>query len=567
MSEIHLTIDGAEVVGQSGQTILQVAKAAGVDIPTLCHHPMVSDMGGCRLCLVEVEKMRGLQTSCTCPATEGMVVHTETPQLAETRSWVLQLLFYERNHYCMYCPASGDCELQSLAYRYNLDHWLFERPAESKDVDASRKYFVMDHNRCVLCRRCIRACDEIVANHTLQMAFRGAHSVIAADFGVPFGESSCVSCGTCLQVCPTGALIDRRSVYGGHHEQVDRTVTTCLQCSVGCQIEVVSAYRRLLRVEGVWDAEPTNGLLCVDGRFAPIYDEHRERIREPLVRRNGDLVAVDWDTALAAAAAGLKQGEVVGLASGANTNEGLAAFRSLVQGVGGQVGRLEATLPDIAGAQGAHISEVADADLVIVAGADPLAQHRVLGYLAKRARDHGAQIVLVDDGDNTMAEFADTALASAQAEQLVDLVANAARPIVLYGAHTTEATLAVLAKLTGKARFLGLEPGSNGRGMSELGIAPLAAHGAAARLLLLGEAQADTLGLPAKGGAFTVAIASYRSAAVVEADVVLPAPIWAERSGHVTNLEGRVGLLNSAVAMPRGVRDEVDVLADLQARL
>jgi formate dehydrogenase major subunit len=567
MSEIHLTIDGMEVVGQSGQTILEVAKAVGVDIPTLCHHPMVSDLGGCRLCLVQVEKMRGFQTSCTCPATEGMVVHTETPELAETRSWVLQLLFYERNHYCMYCPASGDCELQDLAYRYNLDHWLYERPTDNKEVDASRKYFVMDHNRCVLCRRCIRACDEIVANHTLQMAYRGAHSVIAADFGVPFGESSCVSCGTCLQVCPTGALIDRRSVYGGHHEQVDRTVTTCVQCSVGCQIEVVSAYRRPLRVEGVWDAEPTHGLLCVDGRFAPLYDEQRERIQEPLVRRNGELVAVDWDAALEAAAAGLKQGEVVGLASGASANEGLAALKSLVEGVGGQVGRLEATLPGIAGAQGASISEVAEADLVVVAGVDPLAQHRVLGYLAKRARDHGAQIALVDDGDNTLAEFADVKLVSAEAEQLVGLIANAERPVVLYGVHTADATLAVLARLTGKARFLGLEPSSNGRGLAELGIASLTVNDAAARVLLLGEAQADALDLPDADGAFVVAMASYQSAAVAAADVVLPVPIWAERSGHVTNVEGRALVLNSAVAMPHGVRDEVDVLTELKARL
>jgi len=329
----------------------------------------------------------------------------------------------------------------------------------------------------------------------------------------------------------------------------------------------VSAYRRLLRVEGVWEAEPTHGLLCVDGRFAPIYDEQRERIKQPLIRREGELVAVDWDTAQRAAAAGLQQGRVVGLASGANTNEGLAALKSLVKGLGGEVGRLGATLPHIAGAQEATVPEVANADLVIVAGADPLAQHRVLGYLAKRARDHGARIALVCDGDNTMAEFADVTLASAEAEQLVGLAAEAERPVVLYGAHATQATLDVLARLAGKATFLGLEPSSNGRGMAGLGIAPIAANGAAARVLLLGEAQADALDVPASDGAFTVAIASYRSAAVAAADVVLPAPIWAERSGHVTNLEGRVSALNSAVAMPQDVRDEVDILTDLKARL
>ncbi|MEN6479856.1 MAG: molybdopterin-dependent oxidoreductase [Anaerolineales bacterium] len=565
MSEIHLTIDGVEAVGQSGQTILQVAKSAGVDIPTLCHHPMVSDLGGCRLCLVEVEKMRGFQTACTCPATEGMIVHTETPKLAETRSLVLQLLFYERNHYCMYCPASGECELQDLAYRYDLDHWLFERPAENKDVDASRRYFVMDHNRCVLCRRCIRVCDEVVANHTLQMAFRGSHSIVSADLGLPFGESTCVSCGTCLQSCPTGALVDRRSVYGGHREQVDRTPTTCMQCSVGCQIEVVSAHNRLLRVEGVWEAEPTNGLLCVDGRFAPLYDEKRERVTRPLVRRDGALVEASWNEALDAAAAGLRQGGVVGLATAANTNEALAAFKTTMAAAKGKVGRIGKTLPCVKASATAAVTDIPAADLVIIAGADPLEQNRVLGYLAKRAKDHEAKIVLVADGENTMAPFADVKLTSAEVGQLAGLVAEAKQPVVLYGAELTDAAKGALEGL--EAKFLGIEPGRNGRGMADLGIAPLDADGAKARLLLLGEEKVCGCCVPTQNGAFTVAVASYRSDVVNEADVVLPAPIWAERSGHVTNLEGRVLALNSAVTMPKGVRDEVDTLADLASRL
>ncbi len=566
MSEIHLTIDGVEVVGQSGQTILEVAQSAGVDIPTLCHHPMVSDLGGCRLCLVEVEKMRGFQTACTCPATDGMVVHTETPKLFETRSLVLQLLFYERNHYCMYCPTSGDCELQDLAYRHNLDHWLFERPAENKDVDASRKYFVMDHNRCVLCRRCIRACDEIVANHTLQMAYRGSHSVISADLGLPFGDSSCVSCGTCLQVCPTGALIDRRSVYGGHREQVDRTVTTCMQCSVGCQIEVVSAHRRLLRVEGVWEAEPTHGLLCVDGRFAPLYDEQRERVTGPRVRRDGKLVDATWDEALDVAASGLKLGDVVALATGANTNEALGGLKSLMDRLSGKVGCLGATLPCLDGVTAGAVTDVPEADLVIVAGVDPLETNRVLGYLAKRAKDHGARIVVVCDGENTMAKFADVNLTSGQASQLAELVAQAEKPVVLYGAGLSSEVAANLRGLS-KAKFLGLEPGANGRGMAELGIAPVKLNGAKAQLWLLGEEEVCSTCLPAKHGAFTVAVASYQSSALDEVDVLLPAPIWAERSGHITNLEGKTMALNGAVAMPKGVRDETDVLADLASRL
>jgi formate dehydrogenase major subunit len=157
-----------------------------------------------------------------------MVVFTDTPEIQEARTFVLTLLFSERNHFCMYCQMSGDCELQDLAYRYEMDHWTFNRSYEPMGLDATRKYFVMEPNRCVLCRRCVRACADIAANHTLGLKERGANSMIIADHDLPFGESSCVECGTCLQVCPTGALISRRG-------DVDRALCIeCGRCRVAC---------------------------------------------------------------------------------------------------------------------------------------------------------------------------------------------------------------------------------------------------------------------------------------------------------------------------------------------
>ena len=297
MSEVHLKINGKEVLAQSGQTILEAAKAADVDIPVLCHHPSLSNWGACRMCLVEVKGMRGLQSSCTTPVAEGMEIETESEGAVDVRKFVLELLFSERNHYCMFCQMSGDCELQDAAYRYGLDHFTYPRPYDKLEVDASRKYFIMDHNRCILCSRCVRACSEIAANHTLNLRERGADSMIMADLNVPFGESSCVECGTCLQVCPTGALIDARSAYGGREKDVTHVQTTCMQCSVGCSLDVVTRYSRLLRVDGVWGSDPNGGLLCVDGRFAPLYD-NRKRVTKPMVRKDGELVAVDWDEAL-----------------------------------------------------------------------------------------------------------------------------------------------------------------------------------------------------------------------------------------------------------------------------
>ena len=207
---INLTIDGQSVEVPEGSTVLQAARKAGIDIPTLCDHPNLAPYGGCRLCVVEVEGARTLQTSCTLPVNNNMVVHTNTPKLQEARKTVLSLIFSERNHFCPYCQVSGgDCELQNAAYGQGMTYWPLQPNWQTFQVDASHPYFVLDNNRCILCRRCVRACDELVGNSTLGIEERGAKSCLVADYGIPLGESTCISCGVCVQICPTGALIDQ----------------------------------------------------------------------------------------------------------------------------------------------------------------------------------------------------------------------------------------------------------------------------------------------------------------------------------------------------------------------
>jgi formate dehydrogenase major subunit len=241
---VSITINGQEVPAIEGQTVLEAATAAGIDIPTLCHHPALSNQGSCRMCVVEIDRQRAVQPSCTYPVSDGMVVQTESPRVVDARKFVLNMLFSERSHYCMFCSSSGsglssDCELQKLAYRYGMDCWSYAPDwGHAWAVDASRKYFVMDQGRCILCRRCVRACSELVANHTLDVSRRGAGAMICADDDMPFGSSTCVSCGTCLDVCPTGALMDRRSAFMAHGGDTDRCQTTCMACAVGCQVSV-----------------------------------------------------------------------------------------------------------------------------------------------------------------------------------------------------------------------------------------------------------------------------------------------------------------------------------------
>ncbi len=572
MSELQITINGQKIKAQSGQTILEAAQAAGIDdIPVLCYHPALSSWGACRMCLVEVEGMRGLQTACTCPVADGMEVETETEEVVNVRKFVLELLFSERNHYCMFCQMSGDCELQTLAYRYGLDHFTYPRPYEKLGVDASRKYFIMDQNRCILCSRCVRACSEIVANHTLNLRERGADSMIMADLNVPFGESTCVECGTCLQVCPTGALIDARSAYGGREKDVTHTETTCMQCSVGCTLDVVTRYERLLRVDGVWDSDPNDGLLCVDGRFIPLYEE-RKRVTTPLLRKDDKLTEVSWDEALNLVADKLQVGKVQGLAMSATTNEALAAFAKLFEKVNGEAGRLEPEVDALGYGEVAQIGDLLDADYIIVAGAQPLDYQRVIGYFIQRVADQGTPVAVIGDSENELADCASLVVSYAEAGKVADAASEAQKPVIVYSVGAKSEALKALKPLGDKVRFLALDPARNGMGATSAGLGMVNDLGAAMKdaktvYVLLGEQSEDKALLDQVNGAFRVVQASYYSPLVEDADVVLPTPIWTERTGHVTNLEGKVKPLSPALDMPEGVLDDAEVLGKLAAKL
>lgn len=562
MSEIHLKINDQEVVAQSGQTVLEAAKGAGVDIPVLCHHPALTNWGACRMCVVEVEGVRTVQSACTLPATDGMVVRTNTEQTYNLRRFVLDLLFSERNHYCMYCQMSGDCELQDQAYNHGLDHWTYPRPYEKLEVDASRKYFIMDHNRCILCSRCVRACAEIAANHTLNLRNRGARTMISADLDVPFGESTCVECGTCLQVCPTGALIDARSAYGGREKDVVHVQTTCMQCSVGCDLDVVTRYSRLLRVDGIWESEPDGGLLCVDGRFKPLY-ETRKRVTKPMVRKDGKLAETSWDEALALVAGKIKGASCQGLAACATTNEALAAFAGLFAQTGGQVGRIEPVAPVLGYGVPAKVTDVLSADFIIVAGAQPLDYQRVVGYFIHRAADQGATVAVIADSENALSKRAALTVSSAQAGVVAKAAADAEKVVLVYSVGIKPEVIAALKPLGDKIQYLALDPARNGKGAEAVGLKPQTPVKVDVAYVMLGEQPVAESLQPQAG--FKVVQTAYHSTLTEQADVVLPAPIWSERTGHVTTLDGVVKPLKMVLPGPVDVRDESEVLTQLAA--
>jgi formate dehydrogenase major subunit len=424
---VNLTIDGKPVQVPDGTTVLQAAQAAGIQIPTLCNHPSLKPFGGCRLCLVEVEGARTLQPSCTLPVNEKMVVLTNTAKVKTARKFVLTLIFSDRNHFCPYCQVSGgDCELQNSALDEGMSHWPFQPSWQRYAVDASNPYYVMDHNRCILCQRCVRACGQLVGNFTLGIEERGASSMLVADTGLPLGESSCVSCGTCVSVCPTGALIERRSSYQGLDVTMNETKSVCVGCSVGCGVTVFTRDNRLVRILGDWDAAINGGVLCKDGRFIPI-EEDRERITTPLIKKNGKLQPATWEEALDTLAAKLKplagkNGDgVAALASTRLPVEALSLFKQVFSdGLGsamvtsteeGQPTAMAATLAEELGKPfEASLEAIKEADCVLAVGVDLAENHMVAGFLVKRNLPNGTRLVVIDPGENGLDAHANLVL-------------------------------------------------------------------------------------------------------------------------------------------------------------
>jgi predicted molibdopterin-dependent oxidoreductase YjgC len=318
---VTLTVNGRKVVAPEGSTILEAARGAGIRIPTLCHHPDLSNAGGCRLCVVSVEKARGLQTACTTPVAEGMVVDTESLEARETRRFVLEMLLTDHPNECMTCEVNGDCELQDLAYEYDVPWPVHDGARHNYEIDPDTNPFVfIDRNKCVLCGRCIRACTEIQVRHVWSFAARGFKSKLVAGADQPMLEARCESCGQCVAYCPTGALYDKLSLKKARPNKVRKVRTTCPYCGVGCNMDLNVNDGRVVRATSAPDA-PVNGMvLCVKGRYGYDFVHHEDRLTRPQVRRylleggkkgqgkKGDeWVPVDWEVAFDIAARRLRE--------------------------------------------------------------------------------------------------------------------------------------------------------------------------------------------------------------------------------------------------------------------
>lgn len=320
MNSIKLNINGQDVIAGEGITVLEAARDAGIYIPTLCSDPDLEPYGGCRLCVVEIEKMRGLPTACTTTASDGMVVRTETEAVNQARRTVIDLLIADHPLDCLTCVKDQRCDLQEAASYLGITERRFPRTERNLPVDSSNPFFKLDRNYCILCGKCVRTCDEVTAVNAIEIVERGYQSRVSPFADKPLLESICQSCGECVARCPVAALTPKEATL-----PTDEVATTCPYCGVGCGMYLGTRNGKIVSVRGDRENPASHGRLCVKGRFGiSEFVHHRERLSRPLIRKNGKLSEAGWDEALELVAsrfAGCQSDEVAIIASAKGTNE------------------------------------------------------------------------------------------------------------------------------------------------------------------------------------------------------------------------------------------------------
>jgi formate dehydrogenase major subunit len=415
---VTLTVDGREVEVPEGTSVMRAAAIAGLKIPKLCATDQLEAFGSCRLCLVQIEGMKGLPASCTTPAVQGMRVTTQNGQLAAVRRGVMELYISDHPLDCLTCPANGHCELQDMAGAVGLREVRYGY-AGANHLDApkdmSNPYFTFDASKCIVCSRCVRACDERQGTFALTIQGRGFDSKVAASQDDSFMDSECVSCGACVQACPTATLSENTLIEKGQAEH--SVVTTCAYCGVGCSFRAEMRGQEIVRMVPNKDGHANHGHSCVKGRFAIGYATHTDRILKPMIRARitDPWREVSWEEAIAHAAAEFKRiqaahgrDSIGGITSSRCTNEETYLVQKLVRAGFGNNNvdtcarvchsptgyGLRQTMGESAGTQ--NFDSVMQSDVIFVIGANPTDGHPVFASQMKRRLREGAHLIVAD---------------------------------------------------------------------------------------------------------------------------------------------------------------------------
>ncbi|HEY7687727.1 MAG TPA: molybdopterin-dependent oxidoreductase, partial [Dongiaceae bacterium] len=415
---VTLEIDGFPITVPAGTSVMRAAMEVGVKVPKLCATDSLDAFGSCRLCLVEIEGRRGTPASCTTLVEPGMKVKTQTPRLANLRRGVMELYISDHPLDCLTCAANGDCELQDMAGAVGLREVRYGYDGANhlkSEKDESNPYFTFDPSKCIVCSRCVRACEEVQGTFALTIDSRGFESTVSAGQTEDFIDSECVSCGACVQACPTATLMEKSVIQHGTPER--SVITTCAYCGVGCTFEAELMGDRVVRMTPYKDGKANHGHSCVKGRFAWGYATHKERITKPMIRASikDAWREVTWDEAIKHTAAEFKRiqakygrGSIGGITSSRCTNEETFLMQKLIRAAFGNNNvdtcarvchsptgyGLKTAFGTSAGTQ--DFDSVLEADVLMIIGANPTDAHPVFASRMKKRIREGAKVIVLD---------------------------------------------------------------------------------------------------------------------------------------------------------------------------
>lgn len=335
---VNIKINGMDYQVDDQITVLEACRSVGIDIPTLCNDDRLEPHAACRLCVVEVEGKKSLETSCSLKVWDGMVVETHSPKVMNTRKDILDLLFSNHPDDCLTCDKSGACKLQDYCFEYGVEKGSYIGEKKDYPIDYSNHFYTFDPNKCILCGKCVRVCSELQCTNAIGLEGRGFATKVGTPFDMGLAQSTCVSCGNCVAVCPVGALMPKRKEKVRYWE-LERVRTTCSYCGVGCQMELLVKGQKVVGVEPA-NGKANNGLLCVKGRFAYPFINHPDRLKTPLIKKNGKFEEASWEEAyklIVDKVNGIKEDDgpeaFAGLTSARCTNEENYLFQKLFRAV------------------------------------------------------------------------------------------------------------------------------------------------------------------------------------------------------------------------------------------
>lgn len=557
---VTVIIDGRQIQVPKGTLVIEAARLAGIDIPIFCYHPKLKPVGACRMCLVDIEKMPRLQTACTTPVAEGMIIHSHNDRASDAQKSVIELLLANHPLDCPICDKGGECPLQDNTFRFGLGTSRFYEPKRklAKALPLSDR-IVLDRERCIMCYRCVRFQDEVAGDQALSAMQRAGESQIGVLDGETFDSPFS---GNTIDLCPVGALLSRQYRFRARPWDLQRTPSVCVGCAVGCNVQLHARDHALQRMVPRENMEVNNEWLCDHGRFDTLPVEH-DRVRQPLV----DGVVSSWQDALRSAARLLSSGSVEVVASPSLTNEALNALRSIAAGLHApltvwpaRTGRVRGTIDDLVASK-----------TIVLLGFDVWTDLPVLALRIREALKQGARLYFVGGGANGLAR--DTSASYPTADELVrQLGDGVAGPVSILGPGADE-----LAPRLEAAGMVG-DPATaaNGFAMTDLHRANFQAD----TLLLVGNETWPTRTMGRQSVQLRWSIPPSPAAAGegwtegARADghpnagmVIVPILHPYEQTGTVTNLEGRVQELRPGGRVAGEARADWTALTDLARAL